>query len=35
MEYDYALAPGSLAAKLAPGRIRRNMPDLIPVYITI
>jgi GNAT superfamily N-acetyltransferase len=29
----YALASGSLAAKLAPGRIKRNMPDPIPVMV--
>ncbi|MCG7874128.1 MAG: GNAT family N-acetyltransferase [Candidatus Thiodiazotropha lotti] len=29
----YALASGSLAAKYAPGKIKRNMPDPIPVMV--
>jgi predicted N-acetyltransferase YhbS len=29
----YALATGSLAAKSAPGKIKRNMPDPIPVMV--
>ena len=29
----YALASGSLANKMAPGEIKRNRPDLIPVMV--
>jgi GNAT superfamily N-acetyltransferase len=29
----YCLATGSIASELAPGRIRRNMPDPIPVMV--
>jgi len=29
----YCLATGSVASDLAPGRVRRNMPDPIPVMI--
>lgn len=29
----YALANGSLVAREAPGRVRRNMPDPIPVMV--
>ena len=29
----YCLAAGSLEAKAAPGRVRRNMPDPIPVSV--
>lgn len=29
----YALASGSLAAEAAPGKIKRNMPDPIPVMV--
>ncbi len=29
----YCLATGSVAAKHAPGKVRRNMPDPIPVMI--
>lgn len=29
----YCLATGSIACELAPGRIRRNMPDPIPVMV--
>ena len=29
----YCLATGSVASELAPGRIRRNMPDPIPVMV--
>jgi len=29
----YALATGSLAANAAPGKIKRNMPDPIPVMV--
>ncbi|HEY8097329.1 MAG TPA: GNAT family N-acetyltransferase [Methylobacter sp.] len=29
----YCLATGSIASDLAPGRIRRNMPDPIPVMV--
>jgi GNAT superfamily N-acetyltransferase len=29
----YALASGSLAANAAPGKVKRNMPDPIPVMI--
>lgn len=29
----YALATGSIAAAEAPGRVRRNMPDPVPVMI--
>lgn len=29
----YALAAGSLAAEAAPGRLRRNMPDPLPVIV--
>lgn len=29
----YCLATGSVASELAPGRIRRNMPDPIPVML--
>ena len=29
----YALAAGSIASQAAPGRLRRNMPDPIPVIV--
>jgi len=29
----YALAAGSIAADAAPGRLRRNMPDPLPVIV--
>lgn len=29
----YALATGSVAAKISPGKIRRNMPNPIPVMV--
>lgn len=29
----YALAAGAIASNEAPGRIRRNMPDPIPVFV--
>ena len=29
----YALAAGSIAAAVAPGRLRRNMPDPLPVIV--
>lgn len=29
----YALATGSLAAETAPGKIKRNMPDPVPVMV--
>ncbi len=29
----YALATGSIAAKISPGKIKRNMPDPIPVMV--
>ena len=29
----YALAAGSVASVAAPGRMRRNMPDLLPVIV--
>ncbi len=29
----YALAAGSMANKIAPGKIKRNMPDPIPVMV--
>ena len=29
----YALAAGSIAAEAAPGRLRRNMPDPLPVIV--
>ena len=29
----YALATGSIAAEAAPGRLRRNMPDPLPVIV--
>lgn len=29
----YCLATGSIAGELAPGRVRRNMPDPIPVMV--
>ena len=29
----YALAAGSVAATVAPGRLRRNMPDPLPVIV--
>ena len=29
----YALASGSLANKMAPGKIKRNMPDPIPIMV--
>ena len=29
----YALAAGSVARETAPGRVRRNVPDLVPVVV--
>lgn len=29
----YCLATGSIASELAPGRVRRNMPDPIPIMV--
>jgi predicted N-acetyltransferase YhbS len=29
----YALAAGSIASEAAPGRLRRNMPDPLPVIV--
>jgi GNAT superfamily N-acetyltransferase len=29
----YALAAGAIASSAAPGRLRRNMPDPIPVFV--